>query len=298
MTDNTYENDIVIREKIAETMMVEIDDACEQDAEKWRSKRVGSSGIGHSCSRRVWYEYRWAVTPTIGSEKRPAGQVYRLFNRGHREEPEVEKHLTRIGCRFVPPPEGKDQHKFYAVEGHAVTKLDGILYLPEKFGVKEPAVLEIKTANMSGFAKMQKEGVRKAEPKYWAQANFSCELADLHYIVFYIVSKNDDAIHIEFHKAERDYGLMLKDKAAHVITATDAPVKISQSAKNWACKFCDFIDVCHHDKPVEKNCRSCVHARPAEDSQWVCGNPAFGQTPNVIPDDFIPLGCDHWQGID
>ena len=296
---STYEDDIAIRQQIAETMEVEIDDYCESIVDAANRKRLGSSQIGKSCSREIWYGYRWAKKPQLGSETRPAGRVARLFNRGHREEPALIEYLTEIGCEFIPPPDGRHQHAFTACEGHAGTEVDGIGYLPKKFGVEEKVLFEFKTANMNYFNRMKKKGVQVEQPKYWAQVNFAGHLANLKYVCFVVVSKNDDDLLIEFLQLDPDYGKMLVDKAMHIISSSDPPNKIALSATNFACKFCNFTDICHFGDTVEKNCRSCRHATAAADGKWACCNPAFdeGEAGIEIPSDVLPEGCPYHQGI-
>lgn len=298
---STYENDIVIRENIAKTLMVDIDEKVEEKADRRKSRRLGSSLIGKPCSREVWYNFRWAKEEELGSETRPAGRVIRLFNRGHREEPVLIEHLKDIGCKFEEPPEGQDQWTFSICEDHAVTKLDGVGYLPERFEVPDKVIFEFKTASLSNFTKMKKYGIQTEQPKYWAQACFSGQLSKIEYVVFVIVSKNDDDILIEFHKLDDEYGKILVDKAIHIITSPEPLLKISQSSTNFACKFCTFKDICHYDEPVEKNCRSCKFASAAQGGKWVCSNPVYelGEAGCMtIPEDFIPKGCEHHVGID
>lgn len=296
-----YENDVAVREKIAETMMVEIDEFCEASNDRRHSRRLGSSKIGESCSREIWYGFRWAKKDELGSANRPAGRVIRLFNRGHREEPVLIQHLINIGCTMEEPPEGQEQFTFSSCEDHAVTKLDMIGYLPPKFQVVEKVMFEFKTANQNSFNAMKKNGIQVEQPKYWAQVCFSGRLTGLKYVLIVVVCKNDDDIHIEFHRIDEGYGEMLESKAMHIITSKEPPLKISQSATNFACKFCTYKNICHYDEPVEKNCRSCVHATPGAEGKWLCTNPSFlfnGQGYMEIPEEVIHNGCDYHQGID
>jgi len=223
-----------------------------------------------------------------------------LFNRGHREEEVLLHHLSAIGCEFIPPPDGTHQHAFSACEGHSGTEVDGIGYLPKKYGVDEKVLFEFKTANMTYFNKMRKHGIRKEQPKYWSQSNFAGALAELNYVCYVVVSKNDDDILIEFHKLDADYGQILIEKAMSIITAKEPPNRISQSQTNFACKWCDFKDICFNEEPVEKNCRSCKHAVAAAEGKWACCNPAFegAESGMEIPLDIIPKGCDYHEGID
>lgn len=296
---NDYTNDGDVRAKIAETIECDIDEYSEKSAKRWRSRRLGSSAIGKSCSRRVWYGFRWAKQEEFGSANRPAGRVFRLFNRGHREEPQLVKLLEGIGCTFYDPPDGQDQFQYAGIHDHAITKLDGICQMPERFGVTDPVMVEMKTASFSNFNKMQKKGIQVEQPGYWEQVHYSGALSGLKYVLFVVVNKNDDNIHCEFHQLDHDFGQMLLNKAEHIITApTDqSPLKIAQSPTNFACKHCPYIDICHNDEQVEVNCRSCKFSEAAVDGQWVCKNPAFDFDEMVIPGEVIEKGCPYHVGI-
>ena len=292
---SSYENDEKIRDAIAETLEVDIDDHCEATAERWKSKRLGSSAIGYSCSRRVWYSFRWFSDDKIGDAKRPAGRIYRLFARGHSEEIKVNALLSGIGFTFVDPPEGEEQHTFTGFHNHLVTKLDGIVQLPERFNIPDYVMLEVKTANLTGFTKMQKNGICEAEPKYWSQVNFSGALSGLKYVLFVVVSKNDDNIHIEFHKLDEDYGKQLIEKAEHIVTTPAPPLKIAESSVNFACKFCPHVDICHNGQQPLINCRTCQHSSPAVDGQWVCKHPGFNAAETIIPVEVLSKGCPYHE---
>lgn len=297
MTENTYATSDVIRRKIAETMVININE--NWHGEPRNSRRIGSSLIGKSCSRQIWYAFRWAKHPEFGDDNRPQGQMMRLFSRGHREEIEIHKWLEDIGCVFEPIPDGMEQATFTMHEDHAVTKVDDIGRLPPQFEVNERVLFEYKTANQNAFGKIAKAGIIRQQPGYWAQANFTMKMAGIGYVCFVVVNKNTDELHIEIHKADPDYGQMLADKAAEVITAQEPPLKIAQSITNFACKWCNFADICHNGEKPIINCRSCKHAEPAADGKWVCKNPAF-QLPEggfEIPDDVIGKGCPHYETI-
>lgn len=299
MTD--YKTDQVHRDKIAQTLEIEIDEASELIFPRHRSRRLGSSQIGYGCSRRIWYGFRWAKEEKLGNESRPAGRLLRLFDRGHQEEIRLTRWLEKVGCKFEKPPEGKEQFEYVTCEGHAVTKLDGICILPDKFQVPDRVLVEMKTMNYTAFGQCKKNGVRRQEPKYWSQVCFSAELANLDYILFLCVNKNDDEIYLEFLQADRELGKMLVDKAMSIITAKEAPLRIANSPTNFACKFCPYVDICFNDEPVEVNCRSCQHCSACAEGKFACTNPMFdfGQLKyGIIPDEAIASGCQQHKGID
>ena len=63
------------------------------------------------------------------------------------------------------------------------------------------------------------------------------------------------------------YAERLRDMVDQV---DELPARVSESPNAFECKWCDFRSICHERAPVEKNCRTCRHARPVEGPQWHC----------------------------
>ncbi len=59
---------------------------------------LGGSQIGETCSRKLWYIFRWCFRE-IPETIEEYGRKQRLFNRGHREEEHFIKMLEGIGCK-------------------------------------------------------------------------------------------------------------------------------------------------------------------------------------------------------
>src|SRR5690606_11380185 len=55
----------------------------------------------------------------------------------------------------------------------------------------------------------------------------------------------------------------------------------------YQCKWCDYKDVCHGTAAPLPNCRSCAHATPAQDGQWLCE-----RHHNALAQDEQHKGCD------
>lgn len=68
---------------------------------------LGMSQIGHECERYLWYCFRWAFLEEI------TPRLNRLFERGHREEPEIVKALATVGIKCFD-----DQEEVVAGFGH------------------------------------------------------------------------------------------------------------------------------------------------------------------------------------
>lgn len=295
------------QKRLAESILIDIEEWCENEYSDGHRKHLGGSQIGKPCSRELYYAFRWVKKPDFGTETRHAGQVMRLFQRGHKEEISFTEYLVGIGCRLEATPE--TQLRITDVGGHFGGSLDNVGYLPERYQIPDRTLFEFKTMNMSNFNKIKRLVKKnrdanicepilpKVKPEYWSQVCVYGYKMALKYVFFMIVDKNTDELYIEILAIDWEHGKTMLDKAAMIITAKQAPPQISLHRTNLSCKWCNFTDICHDPKnnPVEKNCRSCKHATAAEDKQWVCGLVA-GKN-NIIPDHVIPVGCPSHEGI-
>jgi len=284
------------RAKVAETMLVEIDEFCDFYFDGGWRNHLGGSVIGERCSRKIWYAFRWAKKENPGEGcSHTRGQMRRLHQRGHREEPWFWFYLRGIGCEIydVDPATGQ-QWKSSDFDDHFGLSLDSIGRLPSKFGLDEMVLFEAKTANDASYRKLAKEGLRLNKPQHWAQMCVGGVKRGINYGAYIVVNKNNDQIHLEIVKLDFAYGQELLRKANDIIyNPTDLPpVRISMNPADFQCKFCSFKDICHYSDPVDINCRSCVHAAPIADAKWVCKHHQ-----KIIGDNLIQIGCSDHKGI-
>lgn len=304
MTQNLNISSIIDQQRIAESMLIDIDDWCENEYLDGHREHLGGSMIGKSCSRQLWYGNRWVKKPDYSSEKKTNGQVMRLFQRGHREERWFTEYLIGIGCKLDATPE--NQFRISDIEGHFGGSMDNVGYLPERYGIEEKILFEFKTLNMANYTKLnsRREKTRKAGvltatmpdvyPVYWSQVCVYGYKMGLKYVYFMAQNKNDDSLYIEIITLDHEHAQNMIDKAGAIITAQEPPQKISLHRTDFNCKWCSFRDICHDDEPIEeKNCRSCKNCTAGANKTWLCqlnGNQA-------IPQDFIKEGCDKWTPI-
>jgi rubrerythrin len=224
---------------------------------------LGGSQIGAECSRALFYQFRWADTPDHD------GRVLRLFETGDREERRVIDNLRAIGVTvWDRDPETGKQIAFTAHGGHFALSLDGVVEgLPES---GKPHTLEIKTMNERNFGTLERDGLQKAKPIYWAQCQIGMHMAGLDRCLFIAVNKNDDSIYAERVKIDHETGAKLLAKAAAIIFAERPPPRINEDPSFYICRFCDYRHVCHEGKPPEVNCRTCAHSTPEKDGSWSC----------------------------
>lgn len=275
--------------KALETVLKkEIDAFCVDKYGDGHRKHLGGSLIGHECSRYLWYTFRWVKEEVF------TGRMLRLFQRGHKEEERFIEYLEGIGCKVWAEDENGDQFRISGVHGHFGGSLDGVVQFPEEWGIEEPLLLEFKTsATGSPFNNTKKKGMQVEKAQHFAQTSVYGLKHGLTHVLYMMVNKNDDAIHLEVTKLDHRLGEQMEMKAEKIITSQEAPPKISKSKTYMKCSWCNFSDICHDNGIAEKNCRSCKYAVAAEEKRWIC---TLGER-GVIPEDFIPKGCDSHKSI-
>lgn len=220
---------------------------------------LGMSKIGHSCPRSLWYSFRWCY------EKEFSQRMLRLFNRGHREEPVIYAILEKIGIKVYD-----DQAEIVLAHGHGKGHCDGkclgVIEAP-----KTEHLLEIKTMNDKQFKKMVKDKLKIAKPVYYAQMQIYMRKLKITRGLFIVVNKNDDQLYVERIKLDKGFADDLERKA-ETIVLSEAPPKKEFESTWFECKFCDARTICHGNRAVEKNCRTCQSVDLLPDGKWACSS--------------------------
>lgn len=245
---------------------------------------LGASEVSETCDRKTWAKFRWLKQEDFD------GRMRRLFQRGHDEEAKLAHWLESIGVQLerINPATGK-QYVFSAVHGHYGGSWDGmgtIAEFPERF------IVEFKTHNDKSFKHWKKYGVKKSKPRHFAQMGNYGRANGVRFALYCPVNKNDDEIDFEFVALDEKYADDLTRKAGDIIVSPHPLPKIAASGTHHVCAMCFMRPICFEGEAPVKNCRSCVSAEPAEGGEWKCN--AFGQ---IIPRDFVPVGCDNWRRI-
>lgn len=256
---------------------------CQNQYDEGHRNHLGASIIGDKCKRKLWFTFRW-VYHHIHS-----GRMQRLFNTGHKEEARIIEWLRGAGYEVFDRDENGKQFKVSDVNGHFGGSTDGLIIIPEL----GKCLLECKT-NKTGveFKAFLDYGYKENKPKHWAQTCVYGKKLGLEYVVYVCKNKDNDDLFIEVAKLDNIHADEMLTKAQEIIYAKEPPSRIAETAAYFECKFCDYVDVCHKGKALEKNCRSCKFAEPVENAEWKCNKYC-----NVIPSDFIKTGCDAWEGI-
>lgn len=289
--------------QLSKQLKTDIDSYCQEFYDSGPRSHLGASEIGHSCSKYLWFKFRWMFY------KKFDGRMQRLLNRGHFEEARFVQYLNGIGCKVIQFDEkaiargetdkGKMQLRISACKGHFGGSIDAEIELPTKYGIPSRVLGEFKTQGLgkqgnkvSNFEKLVKQGVVDYKPVHWAQQCIYGYKRNLEYAVYLSVCKNDDELHLEVKKLDHFLGASLERKAEMIIFAEEPPNGVSCSRSYYKCGYCDAVELCYSNDQPLRNCRSCRHAKPVDDAQWLCGK--WG---NVIPRDFIRQACLEWESI-
>lgn len=77
---------------LARQIKADIDAYCVKKYDEGERSHLGASLIGADCCKSLWFSFRWVHHTTHD------GRQYRLFQRGHLEEPRFVDYLEGIGC--------------------------------------------------------------------------------------------------------------------------------------------------------------------------------------------------------
>ena len=272
---------------ISERIKTDIDKYCVTKFDNGHRSHLGASLIGNPCSRQAWFTFRW-IHHTAHS-----GRLYRLFNRGHLEEPRFVDYLKGIGFEVSEFSHNGQQYHYGSVKGHYGGSLDGKANFPEEYQIPIRILLEFKTSGTGPkFNKLVKDGVILTKPVHYAQMSTYGWKFELTHALYMCVNKNDDDLHVEMVKLNWKLGEQMEKKAELIINSQTMPARISESPAFFECKYCDFLQHCFYGAKADFNCRSCVCASPVENSAWNCS-----RWNTVIPKEYIAKGCEQWKSI-
>jgi hypothetical protein len=283
---------VKLPESVINPLLASIDDALESHQEPPRP-HMGVSTIGQVCERRMWLGFRWAVI------ERFQGRILRLFQRGHNEEPVMAGYLRKAGLdlRFT----GFDQ-KRVDFGSHVSGSMDGVIVSGVPEAPAKPHLWENKTHGEKSFREVARDGVEKAKPDHYAQAQgymegtFSPKFQEengfgkIDRVLYTAVNKNTDEIYIERIRLDRPKARGYVERAQRIATADRMPPGVSTDPSWYVCKMCPMSEFCHTSKVTkEVNCRTCAHSTAEVDGTWSCAlHPGPGQ---AIPVEFQRTGC-------
>ena len=211
--------------------------------------------------RKVWYSFRWVCDETASR------RVNRIWDRGHIEEGRIITDLDRVGCTITD-----QEFEVVGITGHARGHGDGKAIGVPTQDPEKKHLFEAKTMANKYYLKFLKEGLQRYSSTYWQQIHSYMGHEKLPACLYVVVNKDTedrDYQIIDFDKAQFQEGERI---AFNIVTAEVPPPKLANASKNFfECKhLCSFTDVCHRNKTVDRNCRTCVYWNIEEAGRFSC----------------------------
>jgi hypothetical protein len=209
---------------------------------------LGASRIGESCQRKLQYEY--FNTP---KDYPFSGPTLRIFHRGNEGEQWMISWLRGAGFDLRTEKKGGGQFGFSVLDGTLRGHADGVFVGgPEEFG-PWPRLWENKVLGAKGFGKLEKEGLKKAYPVYYAQVQLYMAYFQIaeNPALFTALNANDMDVYAESLSFDAGHAQAMSDKAVNVLQACAAGEllpRVAQREDWYECKFCDYRERCWHGK--------------------------------------------------
>lgn len=225
---------------------------------------IGCSEIGHKCDRWLWLSFRHAYTPRFD------GRMLRLFQLGHTWEQFFINDLILSGAEFKQTSSHGKQFSV-GFDYHISGSLDGIILSGLKEMPDQEMVAEFKTHSSKSFDYLERVGLRRARPQHYTQVQLYMHGTGLKYAYYLAECKNDcrrwsDVISYNKKFAEKALG-----RAIDITMSGSLPSMKFTDPSCFDCKYCLANKMCYnYHNIINKNCRTCNHSAPLEDSTWVC----------------------------
>jgi len=273
------------------------------EAQKKPREYLGMSQIGDSCSRKLWYGFRFA-----GREKFDAATLKR-FEDGHRTEDLIIKRLRMLdGITLISHNKDGSQIGYKDHDGHFSGHLDGdiigILQAP-----KTAHVLEVKCCSEKKFNELkkavtelgEKQALKKWNSVYHTQGQLYCHYHNRtrHYLVVATPGGRDwMGVRTDYDAA---HAIQAIAKAKRIIGSNEPPDRLSNDPSYFECRYCAHSGICHKGDMPDRSCRTCVHSSPIANSEWHCarfgrqltldeqvaGCPAHLMLPGLVPGEAV-----------
>ena len=211
-----------------------------------RRQYLGASAIGASCERSLQFDYAGAPRET---EFKP--DTLRKFDFGHMGEELARAWFFDAGFDLVQRnPRTGALYRFEQLGGRFAGHPDGVfLDGPAIDGVGYPCLWEAKSVGAKTYREIEKLGLKKARPGYYAQvAIYQAYLGLADHPAIFTVTNLDsgEQLHLLI-PFDADEAQRMSDRAVRIVKATDAGELLPRPFKDPAhfeCRFCAFSQRC------------------------------------------------------
>jgi hypothetical protein len=237
---------------------------------------LGMSGLGRSCERQIWSDFRWAA-PRVET----AEGIRRIEDgfRGEDVQADRLRAVEGVILMTVDPETGR-QWRFEDVAGHVAGHMDGaivgLIQAPKTWHVWEHK--QVAEAKQSKLEKLkaelgEKNALAQWDPVYFAQAQIYMHHAGLERHYMTVASpggRRTVSVRTDYDAA---FALRLVAKARRIVEAPRPPGRVSEKPEWFECRWCQHAGHCHGTDLPNRNCRTCLFATPVTDGAggWRCG---------------------------
>ena len=260
--------------------------------DNWRG-HGGFSALGSECMMQLWLDYHWA------SSYQHDAKLLRKFDRGHWDEERLKKYLIEAGFEVADKdPSSGQQIRFHADGVKFLSgSIDGAIRGLPELDDGEWALWECKSMGPSTFKALKKNGLEKANWKYWSQCHlYMHHSGGLKWCCFMAINCDTQELYVEIFELESDIAISAVETGKRILERWDVPPpKVAQNEAFFLCKnFCSHKAVCHRGEPYAVNCRTCKFMKPDFHDE-----PNFNCKKHGVELTLVGQkeGCDGWEPV-
>lgn len=211
-----------------------------------RRDYVGASGVGHECARSTQFEF-------AGSKReKPWGDLtLRKFDFGHMGEELARAWFQDAGFNLISTSARTGKAiGFSQLEGRFRGHVDGVFTAgPEIEGVGYPCLWECKSVGSKTYKAIEKDGLKKARPSYYAQVAIYAAYLELtdHPTIFTVTNLDTgEQLHLTI-PFDADEAQRMTDKAVSIVKSTEVGELLPRPFADpefYICKGCAFSERC------------------------------------------------------
>ena len=206
---------------------------------------LGASRVGADCERQLAYEFH-LIPKDEGADFK--GKTLRIFDMGHDGEERMAEYIKMAGFELqTHTPEGK-QIGMSDAGGKFKGHLDGVIHGGPKIeGLKYPCLWENKALGSKSWNDMQKHGVKKSKPVYYAQIQVYMGYHTLETCLFTALNRDTGEIYVEMVDLNTRDCQTYIDRAVRIVSSANPEElgKAGRGADDFKCKWCDYKKRCH-----------------------------------------------------
>lgn len=231
---------------------------------------LGGSMIGRDCEREIAYQYHQApLEPRVkdGVECTGfSGQLYRIFDRGHKGEDRMAEYLRVAGFQLITHRQDGSQFGWSAMDGKIKGHIDGVIIggpILVGFDYSKPMLWENKILNNATFGKLWRDGLKKTKPVYYVQVQLYMAYMELEQCLFTAENADTCEVYTEIIQFDAACAQEMSDRGVRIVQSLSPEElpRVAASADDYRCAYCDFKNRCW-SKPA-------VTAAPIATPSWL-----------------------------